>query len=274
LNKIDKDGIIYREWKLPSPQAVFLLVHGLGAHSGRWEFLADFFLKNNVSSYAIELKGFGETKDLKGHVDSFKTYFDDIHSLYSLIKKENPDRKIFILGESLGALISFLFVISRPDLFSGIVCISPAFKSRLKFSIPEYSKIFFYLVFNPKRQFSMPFDSSMCTQDLLYQKVMDEDAREHRYATSKLLFNTLIGQIQAKILKNKVAIPTLFLVAGEEDELVDTRESKAIFNGLKVKDKKIIQYPNMRHALSIELEREVVFRDIFNWIQLIATHNR
>ena len=52
--KVDKKtGLMYQQWDALSPQAVFLLVHGLGGHSARWQFLAEYLLKNRISSYAI-----------------------------------------------------------------------------------------------------------------------------------------------------------------------------------------------------------------------------
>lgn len=262
----DKTAIIYRRWEAHPSKAVLLLVHGLGAHTGRWEFLADFFFKNDISSYALELKGFGETRGSRGHIDSFNVYFDDIRRLLNIIKRENPKQKVFLLGESMGGIISFLMAIYEPGLFSGLICISPAFQSRLKFTLLDYLKIFFPLLYNPKKQFDLPFNSEMCTRDIDYQKTMDADEREYRRASSKLLSEFAIAQIRSQILKDRLKTPVLFLVAGV-DKLVDSGESLKIFKGLKVKDKAIIQYPNMYHALSIELGREAVFSDILNWLE-------
>lgn len=263
----DKEtGIIYNEWKSPAPEAVFLLVHGLGAHTGRWEFLAGFFLQNRISSYAIELKGFGETEDLKGHIDSFNTYLRDIKSLYDIIVRENKNKKVFLVGESVGAVISFLAAIAEPDLFDGLICISPAFASSLKATPLTYIKTLLPLVYNPRKQFNIPFDSRMCTRDTDYQKVMDADSREHRLATSKFIFKLMIAQARCNFSKNKVKIPALFLLSGE-DKLVDPEAGKRIFKGLKAEDKTIIQYPDMYHALSIDLGREKVFGDILKWVR-------
>src|SRR3989339_1481917 len=118
----DKENyILYRRWQAQEPQAALLLVHGLGAHTGRWEFMADFFQRNNISSYALELKGFGQTQGERGDIDSLNTYFQDIRSLSDIIRQENPGKKIFLLGESMGALICFLFAALEPRLFSGLI---------------------------------------------------------------------------------------------------------------------------------------------------------
>lgn len=262
----EKTGVSYRQWEAASSEVVFLLVHGLGGHSSRWEFLSQFLLQNGISSYAIELKGFGETKDLKGHVDSFEIYFQDLLAIRNIINQEHRGAKVFLLGESLGGLLAFLLAIRKPDLFQGLICTSPAFKSSLKFSFIDYVKVFVSLPFNPRKQFSVPFNAQMCTRDTDYQAVMDQDEREHRLVSAKLLIESLFAQIRAGFLKHRLLIPTLFLTSGK-DLLVDTKAISGIFKKLAVKDKTIIDYPNMYHALPIELGREKVFTDILKWAQ-------
>lgn len=262
----NQEEILYSEWKLHDPKAALLLVHGLGAHSGRWDFLAEFFLKYNFSSYGIELKGFGKTKGLKGHVDSLDTYLRDILTLRNIITQENPNKKIFIIGESMGALLAFLIAGGEKRFFDGIICISPAFKSRLRFSVIECIKILLSFICCPKKQLSIKFTSAMCTRDKEYQKVMDSESREHRLATLGLLLNLARAQLKAKKLKDKIKVPLLFLLAGE-DKLVDPRPVKRLFDSLKLEDKTIFIYPEMYHALSIDIGREKVFRDILKWAE-------
>lgn len=264
IKRDEGTGITYRRWLAKEPKAIFLLVHGLGAHSARWDFLSGFFLQKGISSYAIELRGFGETKNPKGHINSLRTYNEDICALREMIVKENSDKKVFLIGESMGGLISFLVAAEKPGIFDGLVCISPAFGNRLKLGISEYFKIAFSLMFNPKEQFDLHFTSEMCTRDRDYQRVMNEDPREYRLASAKLLFEIITAQLKSGNMKNRINIPVLFLLAGE-DQLVDPGVSKRIFNGLTVKNKSLIEYKEMRHALSIEAGREKVFEDILEW---------
>ncbi|MDP3790001.1 MAG: alpha/beta fold hydrolase [Candidatus Omnitrophota bacterium] len=261
----EKTGIMYRKWEAASPSAVLLLVHGLGAHSARWEFLAEIFLFHNISSYAIELKGCGETPGPKGHIDSFNIYYNDIRSLRDIIIRENPGKKIFLAGESLGGLIVYIFALTNPDLFDGLIALSPAFSNRFKLSVLYSIKVFLPLLYNPKKQHKMPFTSRMCTHDTTYEKAMDADHREHRLATSKFLFNLLAAQIRAGSLKDKGDMHILFLLSGN-DEIVDPDASKKVFEKLAARDKKIMQYPDMRHALSIDTGKEKVAGDILDWV--------
>jgi len=266
LKSLKDHDILYRRWGPAAPKAVLLLVYGLGAHTGRWENLANFFSQKGFASYAIELKGYGETKDLpRGHVDSLNIYYRDIHHLADFIRKENPGKKIFVMGESLGGLIAFIMAHHYPDDFAGIIGISPYFKSSLKIPWLDYPRVFLSLLYNRRKQFHIPFNASMLTSDPAPQKAIDSDPRELRVATSGLLFMTLLEQLRTRRLAKSIEIPTLFLLSGK-DLLVNPKESKAVFARLKSRDKKLIEYPEMLHALSIEAGREKVFADIAAWL--------
>ncbi|MFH1395206.1 MAG: alpha/beta fold hydrolase [Candidatus Omnitrophota bacterium] len=261
----EKSAVMYRKWHAQKTEAVFLLVHGLGAQSERWDSLANFFTQNGISSYAVELKGFGETEGLRGHVASFDIYINTICRMYDIVQSECPGKKIFIMGESLGGLIAFQTVLQKSGLFDGMICISPAFSSVLKFSILKYIKIISALFYKPRKQFEMPFNAEMCTRDIVYQETIDTDDREHRFASARLLWCTFTAQINSIIRKNRIKIPVLFLLAGK-DAIVNSKISKFVFRGVKARDKKLIFYPGMHHALSIEIDKEKVFKDILEWM--------
>lgn len=266
MKRCEKRNILYRHWGVSSPRAVAILVHGLGGHSNNWEYMADYFQERGISSYAIELKGFGASAKVKGHIDSLDTYIKDIRRLYNIARRQYKGPNMFIIGESMGGLTAFHTVIKKPGLFRGVVCMSPGFLSKLKITVPEYLKIASAWFYNSKKQFRMPFDGAMCTSDPKIQLLIDTDELEHRFATPKLLQSILTAQIFARIFKNKVKTDTLFLLAGD-DTFVCSRASRKIFNGMKLKNKEIIEYPGMRHSLSSEIGREKVFEDTLKWIE-------
>ncbi len=266
INRDQKTGILYQSWDIASARAVLLLVHGLGAHSGRWEPLAQYFLQHNIASYALELQGFGQTQGTKGHIDSFDTYFDDILSLARIIRKENPDRKIFLLGESFGGLLSFLLAHRAPELFSGLVCIAPAFSIKIQVSLWDYIWVFFNLFKNPQKQFKVNFIGEMCTRDPQYQEQIDTDSQEHRLVSAQFILNYFYAVRSARKIATKLSIPALFLIP-LQDKLVSPHASKIIFYSLWAQDKEMIKYPEMFHALSVELGKEKVFADILKWLE-------
>ena len=259
-------GVKYREWKSHSPKAVVLLLHGLGAHSGRWDPFSRFLLERDFSSYAIDLGGFGENAPIKGHVSSFKAYYDDIFVLFDIARQENPESKIYLAGESMGGLIAFMAASIYPDLFSGLICWSPAFVNSMPFNIHQYLNIFSALLYNPKKRIHMPFYPEMYTRDPEMQEHIKTDQKEHDFASSGLLYNILIAQIKSLFAAKNIKVPVLFQVAGT-DNLVSPAASEKIFRHISSEDKRIIVYPDMYHSLSVDLDREAVFGDTFKWIK-------
>lgn len=43
MKTVEGSDVLYQYWPAGQAKAALLLVHGMGAHTGRWEALADFF---------------------------------------------------------------------------------------------------------------------------------------------------------------------------------------------------------------------------------------
>ena len=245
----------YRTWAHPSPRYVALLVHGLGANSSWWEEFAGFLLDNGISSYAV---------DLRSH-QSFREFFDAIGQLRAIIKKDNPGKKIFSVGESMGSLIILSMALKDTTAFDGVACMSPAFYSKAPLKLFDYLKIFLPLLYNGKRQYHLPVTSDMCTRDPAYLKMIEATYDKDVLSTSQVLFSIFTTQIYMKASRMRFYIPVVFLVAGD-DKLVDPDASRRVFSRIIAKDKAMIGYPDMYHSLSIDTGREKVFRDVLDWM--------
>ncbi len=269
MQELQGTDFLYRRWDAEpsagSPKAVFLLVHGLGAHTARWDFLAGHLARSGFASYAIELRGFGRTPDRpRGHIDSFRTWYRDILGLREVIGRDFPGLKVFFLGESMGGLIVYDLAGAHPEAFAGQVLIAPAFKNGMKFPFSVYLKLVLFGLFNPKLTVEVPFTSDMVTRDPGYLRVMDASPDEIRVASLRLLGSFLPVQARAGRLARTSAVPSLFLIPGD-DRLVDERGGRKIFGKIALADRTLIEYPDMLHALSIDLGREKVFEDIVAW---------
>ncbi len=248
-------GISYKVWASPSPRAKLLLIHGLGANSLWWESFASESLKKGLSSYAIDLR--------EGR--SFAEFFNSINNLLVKIREDNPGKKIFAVGESMGALIILSMALEDQALFAGLVCIAPAFNSKAPFKLKDYFKIFLPLFYDRNKRCALPVSSDMCTRDPAYLKMIEATYDEDVISTSQVLFDIFLTQIRMRLSGMRIDSPVLFLVAGH-DLLVYSETSVKVFGKLRCKDKTLIEYPGMYHALSIELGKEKVFQDIWYWV--------
>ena len=270
MPELQGTDFLFRRWDAAKPaappKAVFLLVHGLGAHSARWDFWAGYFTGRGYACYAIELRGFGRTPERpRGHVDSFKVWDRDILALREMIGRDFPGKKVFLVGESMGGLLAYDVAGRNPEAFAGAVIMSPAFKNGMKFPLSAWVKVALVTPFSPESMIELPFTSEMTTRDPEYAAVMNASPDELRTASLKLMFGFLPVQARAGRVASRYTVPTLFLIPGI-DHLIDERGSRKMFKKIAAADKTLIEYPEMFHALYIDRDRERVFRDVLDWV--------
>lgn len=229
-----------------------ILVHGLGAHQDRWTFLENYCRKHKIQTTALNIPA---TLPLV-------EWLDVIAEKHAALLKANKNQPIYICGESLGGLMAYRYA-QKPKTkpCAGLILISPAFKSKLQFSIWEYGAIVLGSIF-PFFKIKAHFSAAMCTSDTSYQKSMQASKKETRSFSPRLFIAIAWQQILATIM-TPPKLRTIMLLAGQ-DVMVDTQTSIRIAQKRKYTYK---VYPQMRHALSIEKERVTVFRDIVAWIQ-------
>jgi len=266
LLRIPDSDVLYRCWESQNPGAILLLVHRLGAHAGRWRYLGDYFQAHQITAYALELKGFGATSGPRGHIDSFRTYDQDIARLRDFIRGRHPRLPLFLYGESMGGVISLNFAARTPEGLSGMILSSPVFMSRLKFPITSYIACFASLPVNPAQTIHLPFSSAMCTRDPSAIRTMDSDPLELRTASAKLLVGILMEQMRCRKSARRISLPTLFLTAGL-DQFGDNRTTHRVYEKIAGQDKTYLFYPDMLHVLHVEAERNQVFQDVEDWLK-------
>lgn len=261
-------GLMWQSWPAQNATAHLVLVHGMGAPTSRWEELGQFFAAQGFEVSAIQMRGWGKnTGKTPGHINSFKTYYRDIHKMieHKLSEKNLP---VFGLGESMGALILLGMQFSYPNDFKGLVLLAPALQDKLPFSIWRRLQIALMLPIFPWYGFKMPFNPEMTTRDPAMIKMMREDVNEKHVASPSTLLQNLL--VRTKVRKNahKIKIPML-VVQGGKDLFMNIETAEAFAK--QACDARYQFYPEMFHGLSIDLDREKVFKDTLSWLKSIQT---
>jgi lysophospholipase len=261
-----QDGIVfYREWNCPSPKTVVILVHGLGGYSGRFFEFGPYLAKHGMQVYAIELKGFGESPSVKGHIDNFRTYTDELKSLVGTAKKLHPGKKIFMFGESMGGLITLDFLIHHQNMIDGAILMSPAVKDKLPMPFLKKLEVLRAAIFDPMAFFPAGFSAETFTRDKVMAKRINNDPLEVRLFTAKFFLSILKAMMFVNIWPRAIKLPVLLLLAGN-DSMISAEAAETYFKKIRSKDKELKWYPEMYHALYVDKDREPVFKDIVSWI--------
>ena len=107
-------------------------IHGLGSHSGLMSFMAESFAEKGFTFYAPDLRGFGTFSGMKGHVESFDEYIDDMHALMKLVREKQDSGRLILFGHSLGGLHVIRYIARHPNEVDAAIIPCPAVSERLK----------------------------------------------------------------------------------------------------------------------------------------------
>ena len=96
-----KDFNIYYQAWLPEAdrRAVLLVSHGYAEHSGRYHNLVNYFVPKGFAVYALDHRGHGRSDGERVQVERFTDYLKDLKTFFDLVREENPDDKIFLVGD-------------------------------------------------------------------------------------------------------------------------------------------------------------------------------
>ncbi|MHA1150133.1 MAG: serine aminopeptidase domain-containing protein [Promethearchaeota archaeon] len=116
----DQDDIeifVYKWEPDAQPKASVQISHGMAEHAKRYEYVAEILTKNGFIVYADDHRGHGMTAGdlteatLKGNAgilgpNGWNGTVSSIHELSKIIKKENPNIPLFLLGHSWGSFMA------------------------------------------------------------------------------------------------------------------------------------------------------------------------
>ena len=108
-----------------SPKATILILHGLAEHYRRYDYIASKFVSNNFNVYRYDHRGHGDSDGKRGYVDETHTFVKDLKIIIDLVKEENQDLPLFVLGQGMGGHIMSIIGGDYDDLVDGMIFCSP-----------------------------------------------------------------------------------------------------------------------------------------------------
>ena len=109
----------YYQWKADENipfKGVIQIAHGIGEHAGRYKSIAKKFQKQGFDVYANDHRIHGKSAKSNEYLgfydgeDYFSDAIEDMRKLTEVIKKEHTNKKIILLGHSMGSLLSREYV--------------------------------------------------------------------------------------------------------------------------------------------------------------------
>ena len=110
------------------PQAVVLLAHGYGEHSGRYAHVAARLVASGYAVCTLDHRGHGRSEGPRVQVDRFEDFVADFAAYYWQVRANFPGLPLIAYGHSMGSLIALLFTFDHQDNLAGLITSGTALK--------------------------------------------------------------------------------------------------------------------------------------------------
>ena len=260
-------NLFYQSWQPASGvKAVFAIVHGFGEHSGRYMNIVNHVLPQGFAVYGFDLRGHGRSEGNRGHITDWSEFREDLQLFLKLIRDHEKILPVILMGHSMGGLIVLNYILLNPDeeikavIASAPLLAQPAISPVLVMISKILSKIW------PGFSIDTKLDVNSISRDPDVIKIYQEDPLVHSTASAR--FGTELTTIMDWTQSHaKDFNKPLLIYHGASDQLVPPAGSQTFFENVQIREKEMHMYPDGFHEPHNDIDKELVFRDIDQWIK-------
>ncbi|QFU77681.1 alpha/beta hydrolase [Halioglobus maricola] len=260
-------SIYYQYWTPEDPpKAVVLLVHGAGEHSNRYRHVAELLTGKGFAVAALDHIGHGQSDGEYGHMEKFQHYLDTLEIFRRQVSWDFDKVPMFLLGHSMGGLISALYLLEYQDEFLGAALSGPAIKTDIEPGKGQLLSIKLLSKTTPSLGV-LQLDSEGVSRDPAVVAAYNDDPLVHHGKMSARFVSELfngMNTIQAEA--HKITLP-LLLMHGEADSMTSAEGSKHLNGKVRSEDKTLKLYPKLYHEIFNEPEQDEVLGDLLAWLE-------
>ena len=230
---------------------------------------------------AIEYEGHGRSDGALCLINDWEELIDDVSSFFKQVTATRfPTLPAFLMGESMGAAVSYCVYNRIPTIFKGVVFLCPMCKISDDMLPPQFVIDFMTWLIGPSGTARtllgyLPIAPSKNDFHDLIDRIKEKSLRNARcpfaYGRNPRLATAreLIGVTQRISASSSEFCAPFLILHGKDDRVTDPMLSQALYNDSKSADKSIQLYDGMWHALTTgESDDNIdrVFGDVTRWI--------
>lgn len=292
-----KTKIRVRRWDPDgAPRGIVQIAHGVAEHVERYDGFMSYLAENGFIAAANDHLGHGKSvtdKSNRGYFakeDGWNLVVRDMHKLHDELFSEHPELPFFLFGHSMGSFLARTYIINYPAELSGavicgtghqdaalvnaggamasLVCKLKGDKHKSKFlnsvAFGSYNN-----GFKPNRT---EYDWLSRDPDIVDKYIADPLCG---YITCAGQLRDMMGGIKYitdmnNMVKMRKTLP-VFFIAGEKDPVGENgkgvRKACEAFRTVGMEDVSIKLYPECRHEILNELNKDEVMKDVLVWIE-------
>jgi acylglycerol lipase len=256
--------IFTRSWQPEgTPRAVLVIVHGFNSHSGQYLWAAEQFAGDGLAVYALDLRGRGRSEGERFYVEQIDDFTNDVETLVTTAKSENPGLPVYVLGHSAGGVTACVYTLEHQSEIDGLICESFAYE----LPVPDIALSFLKgLSYITPHTHVFSLNNKDFSRDPAVVESMNEDILIKGESQPA---QTAAAMLRAsERLKKEFPLITLpvLILHGTEDKATKPSGSQHFYEQAGSRDKTLKLYEGHYHDLLNDLDKEVVMADIQNWL--------
>lgn len=277
------------------PVGILQVIHGLGEHQGRYVSFARFLAENGFAAYTSDLPGHGPAAAETGSLGRFPRggwlqAAEAQHALLERVKGLWPGKPVFLFGHSMGSFLARSCLIlwpgglqgcilcgtghlARPLVAAGSAAAEVTAKLRGEGNTSEFLRKMAFGSYNQRIPEAASPNAWICRDEAVVA-AYDADPLCGLTPSSGLIREMMRGirliTDPAKQKRMDPELPVLF-ISGEEDPVGEygagVRRALESFRKAGMKRAELKLYPEDRHELLNEPDRDAVCGDILAWLK-------
>ncbi|PJF32040.1 MAG: hypothetical protein CUN52_01990 [Phototrophicales bacterium] len=248
------------------PKAVILIVHGIAEHIGRYDHVAHVLVEAGFAVYGYDHRTHGKSDGQpRSYIHPFTKAVDDLGLVVNHVRQENPTKKLFIYGHSMGSLISNLYVLKYQDGVAGWISSGSPLTSDS--NTPALVVQILTLLSKIAPQLQMV---NIPPSDLTHDQNIVQAYIHDPLVNAK---PTRLGMASAIVSQSKVVISQLgtlrlpiLLLHGSDDKICPMSASQLIYEKASSTDKTLKIYEGLYHEIHNETLYGRILSDIIEWV--------
>jgi len=263
------------EWQDTSVKrkAIVVGIHGLTFYAEAFDDFARYLASQGYEFYAADIRGFGRWKAepakyaSDGHIH-FTDGESDLVNVLRELRATNPDTKIFVLGESLGANEGLWISEVNPDLIDGAIVSSPCIK-RCNHPRARWLPDFLAGLAHPKSPMNIePYLNSYLSSDKsLTESCLADPKINRRFTPEELIKSNITLKKPIKLVSQIPSDLPILMIAGEKDAVFQTKALPKFVSGIPSQKLDLIVMKGKGHLM---IEHQPVQKEIssvvLNWL--------
>lgn len=263
----DGTRLFRRSWLPESPHRTVLLVHGYAEHSGRYEEMASWLANRGAAVHAYDHRGHGLSGGRRAHVRAFSEFLDDLDAVLAAVREEHGGLPIDLVGHSMGGLIALGFLVDRKPSLHAAVTSGAAVAVDASPGRILLARILRGVL--PTLKIGSGLDLAGLSRDPEVVQRYVDDPLVFRDMTTSLGAEMIAAAGRVAARASEVEVPLLML-HGEDDPLCAAEGSRAFAAAVPTAGSDLRIYPDLRHEIFNEPEREQVYRDLWSWLDQLS----